>query len=68
MTMPDELPTTDHKPTKVQTRRSISVKGTTYRRLKEHCDAQGRAVSNWLEEAIAQKMQRERDLGARGWR
>jgi len=39
-----------------QTRRSISVKGLTYQRLKNHCDEQGKSMSGWLEEVIAEKM------------
>jgi len=42
---------------KRQTRRSISVKGVTYERLKEHCEATGASVSGWLEEVIAEKME-----------
>lgn len=41
---------------KRQTRRSISVKGITYQRLKDHCDAQGCSVSGYLEEIIAEKL------------
>lgn len=41
---------------KRQTRRSISVKGITYRRLKEYCDANGKSVSGYLEEIIGEKM------------
>lgn len=37
-------------------RRGISVKGTTYQRLKNHCDAEGRSVSGWLEDVIAERM------------
>jgi len=37
-------------------RRGISVKGTTYQRLKNHCDAEGRSMSGWLEDVIAEKM------------
>jgi len=49
------MPTKKDTPSR-QTRRSISVKGITYQRLKDHCDAQGRSMSGWLEEVIAQKM------------
>ena len=41
---------------KRQTRRSISVKGITYQRLKDYCDAQGCSVSGYLEEIIAEKL------------
>ena len=41
---------------KRQTRRSISVKGITYQRLKDYCDAQGKSVSGYLEELIAEKL------------
>lgn len=37
---------------KKQTRRSISVKGLTYQRLKAHCDAEGVSVSGYLEGII----------------
>ena len=41
---------------KRSTRRSISVKGITYQRLKNYCDSQGKSVSGYLEEIIAEKM------------
>lgn len=41
---------------KRQTRRSISVKGITYQRLKDYCRAEGRSVSGYLEEIIAEKL------------
>lgn len=41
---------------KRQTRRSISVKGITYQRLKDYCDANGCSVSGYLEEIIAEKL------------
>lgn len=41
------------------TRRSISVKGLTYQRIKKYCDAQAIAVSAFLEEVIAERMERE---------
>ena len=44
---------------KKQTRRSISLKGLTYKKLKEHCDAQGQSVSGYLEEIIAEKLDAE---------
>jgi hypothetical protein len=41
---------------KRQTRRSISVKGITYQRLKDFCDATGCSVSGYLEDIIAEKL------------
>lgn len=41
---------------KRQTRRSISVKGITYQRLKDYCDATGKSVSGYLEDIIAEKL------------
>jgi len=41
---------------KKQTRRSISVKGITYKRLKAYCDAHKKSVSGYLEEIIADKL------------
>lgn len=41
---------------KRQTRRSISVKGITYQRLKDYCDAHDLSVSGYLEEIIAEKL------------
>ena len=41
---------------KRQTRRSISVKGITYQRLKDYCDAEGKSVSGFLEEIIAARL------------
>ena len=40
-------------PSKTQTRRSISIKGTTYLRLKAHCSKVGIAKSRYLERLIA---------------
>ena len=45
---------------KRQTRRSISIKGLTYQTLKDYCDANGRSVSGFLEDLIAETMQKER--------
>lgn len=36
-----------------QTRRSISVKGTTYATLRKYCDQQGRSMSDIVEEQLA---------------
>jgi hypothetical protein len=41
---------------KRQTRRSISVKGITYQRLKDFCDANAKSVSGYLEDIIAEKL------------
>jgi hypothetical protein len=41
---------------KRQTRRSISVKGITYQRLKDYCDANEKSVSGYLEEIIGEKL------------
>jgi hypothetical protein len=41
---------------KRQTRRSISVKGITYQRLKNYCEAQGVSISGYLEAIIAEKL------------
>jgi hypothetical protein len=38
------------------TRRSISVKGITYQRLKDFCDNNGLSVSGYLEEIIAERL------------
>jgi len=41
---------------KRQTRKSISVKGLTYQRMKDYCKAQGKSVSGALEEIIHEKL------------
>jgi hypothetical protein len=41
---------------KRQTRRSISVKGITYQRLKNFCEDQGLSVSGYLEGIIASRL------------
>lgn len=41
---------------KRQTRRSISVKGLTYQRLKNFCEEQGLSVSGYLEGIIAERL------------
>lgn len=41
---------------KRQTRRSISVKGITYQRLKDFCESSGLSVSGYLEDIIAEKL------------
>lgn len=44
---------------KRQTRRSISVKGITYQRLKNFCEAQNKSVSGYLEGIIAEHLDAE---------
>lgn len=44
---------------KRQTRRSISVKGLTYQRLKNYCESQGISVSGYLEGLIATRLDEE---------
>jgi hypothetical protein len=39
--------------TKTQTRRSVSLKGVTYERLRAHCAGVGRSISDLVEELIA---------------
>lgn len=41
---------------KRQTRRSISVKGITYQRLKNFCEDNNVSVSGYLEQIIADKL------------
>jgi len=41
---------------KLQTRRSISVKGITYQRLKNFCGTHGLSVSGYLEGIIASRL------------
>ena len=41
---------------KKQTRRAISVTGKTYQRVSDYCKGEGRSVSGYLEEIIAEKM------------
>ncbi len=41
---------------KRQTRRSISVKGITYQRLKNYCENQNVSVSGYLESIIAERL------------
>ena len=41
---------------KRQTRRSISVKGITYQRLKNYCEDQNLRVSGYLESIIAERL------------
>lgn len=45
---------------KIQTRRSVSLRGLTYQRLKNHCESTGESVSGYLEILIGA------DLTARG--
>ncbi len=37
-------------------RQSISIKGLSYQRLKDYCDAQGKTVSGYIEEITAEKL------------
>lgn len=48
---------------KRQTRRSISLKGATYHRLKVKCDGEGVSVSGWLEDIIAPHIEGIADPG-----
>lgn len=43
-----------------QSRRAISIKGITYQWVQEHCRAEGRSVSGFIEELVEDKM---RSLG-----
>jgi hypothetical protein len=45
---------------KRQTRRSISVKGITYQRLKNFCEEQNLSVSGYLEDIIAARLDEAR--------
>ena len=40
--------------TKKQTRRAVSVKPDTYAKMREHCEANGKSMSGFLEERIAE--------------
>jgi hypothetical protein len=39
---------------KKQTRRSVSIRGTTYERIRAHCEQRGLSMSEFVEELIAQ--------------
>lgn len=39
-----------------QTRRSISVKGLTYQRLKNYCERNGDTISGFVERLVSEKM------------
>lgn len=41
---------------KKQTRRSLSIEGTLFHRLKEHCAQQNISVSGFMEELIHKKL------------
>ena len=41
---------------KKNSRRAISVKGLTYQRLKKYCEGKGRSLSGFLEEIIAERL------------
>lgn len=44
---------------KRQTRRSISLKGITYQRLKELCDSQGLSLSGYIEGIVVEHLDAE---------
>jgi hypothetical protein len=50
------VPTDEEVMAKRQTRRSISVKGLTYQRLKNFCETKGLSVSGYLEDIISQRL------------
>jgi hypothetical protein len=39
---------------KKQTRRSVSVRGSTYEQIKNYCDRNGLSMSEFIEDRIAQ--------------
>jgi hypothetical protein len=41
---------------KRQTRRSISVSGATYHRVKAYCESTGQSVSGYVEQLIGERM------------
>lgn len=41
---------------KKRTRRSISIRGLTYQRLKGYCATQGKSMSGYLEGVLAEKL------------
>ena len=43
---------------KTTTRRSVSIRGITYQRLKNYCASKGISISGFLEEIIADKMEK----------
>jgi len=38
---------------KKQTRRSVSIRGTTYDRIRQHCERNGVSMSEFVEEQVA---------------
>lgn len=47
---------------KSQTRRSISIKGETYQRLKEWCEKNNKTMSGAVEDQLAEFLQRQEQL------
>ena len=41
---------------KKSTRRSVSLKGITYQRIKNYCHARELSVSGWLEDLVAERL------------
>jgi len=41
---------------KTGTRRSISIKGITYQRLKDYCEALGISVSGYVEDLVGERL------------
>lgn len=41
---------------KIQTRRTISLKGLTYQRLQKYCKARGYSMSGYLEMVVSEKL------------
>jgi hypothetical protein len=41
---------------KTPKRRSISLKGLTYQRLKNFCDREGKSISGYCEEILAERL------------
>lgn len=52
---------------KKQTRRSISVKGSTYRRFKIRCEREGVSVSGAIEDLLAPLIEGIEDPGAEAY-
>ena len=42
---------------KKQTRRSVSIRGTTYQRVRDYCDRRGISMSELVEESISKYFQ-----------
>ena len=54
-------PATGHKPI-----RSVRIEPDAMKRAFEHAKADGKALGQWLEEAIQEKIDREANDGERG--